>query len=66
MFTNELSLANEDSSFKKFQPFQSIVISPVGNCRVMDYDDRLQCIAISQPSPHTNFMPGLVYSFIVM
>ncbi|NXB76338.1 RFWD3 ligase, partial [Donacobius atricapilla] len=42
----------------KYHLEKSFLVSQTGNCRVMAYCDSLSCLAVSQPSPQSTFIPG--------
>ncbi|NXO36664.1 RFWD3 ligase, partial [Locustella ochotensis] len=45
-------------SQRKYHLEKSLLVSQTGNCRVMAYCDSLSCLAVSQPSPQSTFIPG--------
>ncbi|NWV83922.1 RFWD3 ligase, partial [Dasyornis broadbenti] len=45
-------------SQRKYHLEKVFLVSQTGNCRVMAYCDSLSCLVVSQPSPHSTFIPG--------
>lgn len=57
---NELSAPSVSSSVpQKFSHIKNVLVSPNGNCRVMDFHEESLSLAISQDSPHSSFMTGM-------
>ncbi|XP_066493312.1 E3 ubiquitin-protein ligase RFWD3 [Tiliqua scincoides] len=42
----------------KYHFERALLVSQVGNCRVMAYCDPLSCLVVSQPSPQSTLIPG--------
>nr|CAB3265545.1 E3 ubiquitin-protein ligase RFWD3 [Phallusia mammillata] len=57
-FGNSSSAEASGSMKKLYNCVKSIVIHSGGGCRIMDFDQKGMNFAISQPSPHANFMSG--------